>query len=157
MLYVYEFELVMEEGDVVSVLPFDFAGATMGIGYAEAAKMAADWLKTEIEYRLMNDEPIPEATLGNEPQEGGRVLIVAVDASLEGINTVSAKDAAGLLGVSQARVSQMIKEGRLVGYRKGRDVLVTMDSIKAQVANKPKVGRPRKRDLLERESVLEHA
>lgn len=144
MLCVYEFELVMEEGGVVSVLPFDFAGATMGVGYAEAAEMAADWLKTEIEHRLMNGEAIPEATLGNEPREGGRVLLVAVEAGLEGVNAVSAKDAAALLGVTQARVSQMVKEGLLMGYRKDRGVMVTMDSIKARIAEKPKAGRPRK-------------
>ena len=143
MLYLHEFELVAGEGGLVSAIPFDFPGATMGADYAEAAEMAADWLKTEVEYRLMNGEPIPDSTLGNEPREGGRVLLVAVDASLEGIEAVNSKQAAGLLGVTPARVSQMVRAGRLVSFRQGRDVMVTMDSIKARLAESPKdVKRP---------------
>lgn len=143
MLYVFEFELVESEGWFVAI-PFDFDGATQGASLAEASEMAADWLKTEIEYRLMNGEAVPEATLGNDPRRGGRVLLVAVDVSLDAIEKVSAKDAALLLGVTRSRVSQMTRDGLLTSFRVGRDVYVTLDSIKARIAEKPKAGRPRK-------------
>ena len=133
MLYVFEFELV-EEGDgwVVSY-PFDFDGATQGFGLAEASEMSADWLKTMLEYRLMVGEEIPDATLGNEPKRGGRVLLVAVDASLDTVDAVSAKEAAEMLGVTKGRVSQLLKAGKLLGYRNGRDVYVTKDSVNARL------------------------
>lgn len=142
MLYVYEFEL-FEEDDYILAFPFDFIGGTQGINYAEASAMAADWLRTEIEQRLMRSEPIPEATLGNEPQNHGRILLVAVEVNLKDINTVSAKDAANLLGISKSRVSQMLKSGQLAGYREGRDTFVTLDSIKARIASSPSAGRPK--------------
>ncbi|WP_165046206.1 MULTISPECIES: type II toxin-antitoxin system HicB family antitoxin [unclassified Adlercreutzia] len=143
MVYVFEFEIVEEEGWFVAI-PFDFSGATQGESVAEACEMAADWLRTEIEYRLMNNEVIPEATLEHKPQRGGRVLLVAVDVSLDSVEKVSAKDAAVLLGVTRSRISQMVKEGLLTGFRVGRDVYVTLDSIRARIAEKPKVGRPKK-------------
>lgn len=138
MIYVFEFELV-EEGDgwVVSY-PFDFDGATQGFGIAEASEMSADWLKTMLEYSIMAGDAIPEATLGNEPKRGGRVLLVAVDASLDTVDAVSAKEAAEMLGVTKGRVSQLLKAGKLLGYRKGRDVFVTKDSVNARLEYMPK-------------------
>ena len=138
MLYVFEFELVEEcDGWVVSY-PFDFDGATQGFGIAEASEMSADWLKTVLEYRLIAGEAIPDATLGNEPKRGGRVLLVAVDASLETADTVSAKEAAEMLGVTKGRVSQLLKAGKLLGYRSGRDVFVTRASVNARLEGSSK-------------------
>ena len=143
MLAVYEFEFFDEDGHILA-FPFDMEGGTQGRDPKEAAEMAADWLKGEMEHRLMAGAPLPEATFGNDPQHGGRVGIVAVDANLDSIDTVSATDAAELLGVSKARVSQMLASGQLEGYRKGRATLVTLESVKARLADAPKPGRPRK-------------
>lgn len=52
--------------------------------------MAADWLKTALEYRLMEGECIPDMTLGHDPVRGGRVLLVAVEASLDTVKSVTA-------------------------------------------------------------------
>lgn len=142
MLCVYEFEL-FKDGNAVVALPFDFDGGTQGTDIREASEMAADWLKTEIEHCLMNNESIPEATLGHEPEHGGRVLIVAVEASLNTIETVSASKASEMLGVSCARISQLLKADMLSGYREGRNTFVTVDSINARLAEKPKPGRPK--------------
>lgn len=86
---VYEFELVEEEGGILA-FPFDFPGGTQGCDLAEASKMAADWLKTALEYRLMEGECIPDMTLGHDPVRGGRVLLVAVEASLDTVKSVTA-------------------------------------------------------------------
>lgn len=143
MLAVYEFELFENEGFVLA-FPFDMEGGTQGRDVKEASEMAADWLKGELEHRLMAGEPLPEATFGNEPQYGGRIAIVAVDANLDSVETVAASDAAEMLGVSRSRVSQMLANGLLEGYRKGRGTLVTLESVKARLAENPKAGRPRK-------------
>lgn len=143
MLAVYEFELFEDEG-LVLAFPFDMEGGTQGRDVREASEMAADWLKGEVEHRMMTGEPLPEATFGNEPRQGGRVAIVAVDADLDSVETVAASDAAEMLGVSRARVSQMLSSGLLEGYRKGRATFVTLDSVKARLAERPKAGRPRK-------------
>lgn len=143
MLAVYEFELFEDEGFVLA-FPFDFDGGTQGGDIKEASEMAADWLKGELEHRMMAGAPWPEATFGNDPEHGGRIAIVAVDADLDSVETVAASDAAEMLGVSRARVSQMLSGGLLTGYRKGRATFVTLDSVKARLAEHPKAGRPRK-------------
>lgn len=143
MLAVYEFELFEDDGFVLAC-PFDFDGGTQGEDIKEASEMAADWLKGEIEHRMMSGGDIPEATFGNDPQHGGRVAIVAVSADLDSIETVAASDAAEMLGVSRPRVSQMLASGMLEGYRKGRATFVTLDSIKARLSENPRAGRPRK-------------
>ena len=144
MLHVYEFELFEDEG-LILAFPFDFDGGTQGSTIAEATEMAADWLKLEIEHRLMNGEVVPEATLGHEPmREGGRILLVAVEASLDTVPAVTASEAAELLGVSRARVSQMLKTGQLKGFRRGRDSFITRYSVDARLREKPKAGRPKK-------------
>jgi len=144
MLYVYEFEIVRGEKYLLA-LPFDFDGGTQGEDEREVSEMAADWLKAELEHRLMNNISIPKAILGHLPREQGRILVVAVEASLDTIDAVSAAEAADMLGVTRGRVSQMCKSSLLDWYRKGRDVLVTLDSIHARLADTPKVGRPKKR------------
>ena len=61
--------------------PFDLEGGTMGSDWGEAAEMAADWLKGELEHMLMSGQEPPEATFGHLPEhEGGRVATVAVEA-----------------------------------------------------------------------------
>ncbi len=143
MLAVYEFELFESEGFVLAV-PFDMDGGTQGVNQKDAIEMAADWLKGEMEHRLMCKIPFPDPTFGNEPQHGGRIAIIAVEINLDAIDTVSASDAAEQLGVSRARVSQMLSSGQLEGYKKGRATFVTLESVKARLAEHPHAGRPRK-------------
>lgn len=142
MLHVYEFEVFESEGWFLA-LPFDMDGGTQGATFAEACEMAADWLKTMGEHWAMAGEDAPEATFGNEPEHGGKTVIVAVDAGIDTVKAVSASEAADMLGVSRPRVSQMIKANQLVGFRKGRDTLVTLDSVNARLSDKPKSGRPK--------------
>jgi len=143
MLYVYEFELFKGQ-QFLLVYPFDFEGGTQGGDEREAAEMAADWLKTEIEYRLMHGLAIPEPTFGHSPQRDGRILIVAIEASRDTVDTVPAHEAAEMLGISRGRVSQMLSAGVLDGFKKGRDAFVTTASIRARLKQTPQAGRPRK-------------
>lgn len=142
MLYVYEFELIVDD-DYIVAFPFDFEGGTQGVDYAEVAEMAADWLRCTIEGMLMDGDPIPEPTLGHA-EEGKQVLLVAIDVSLDTIDKVSASEAAEILGVTPGRISQMLKTARLIGYKDGRNTWVTRDSVNARLAESPKAGRPKK-------------
>lgn len=143
MLYVYEFEVFREDGMLVAV-PFDFDGGTQGRDTREIAEMAADWLKTEIEQRIMGGEPIPKETLGHEPsRDGARIMVVAVDAGLDTVDAVSAAEAAEMLGVSNGRISQMVKANQLQGFKRGRDAFVTRTSVEQRMSESPKAGRPK--------------
>lgn len=144
MLHVYEFEVFQADDGWMLAFPFDMEGGTQGKDFKEACEMAADWLQGEMEHRAMAGLPFPEATFGNEPENGGKVVIVAVNAGLDTVETVSASEAAEELGVSRSRVSQMLKTGQLQGYPKGRATFVTRASLDARLAEKPTVGRPKK-------------
>ena len=142
MLGVYEFEMFEDEGTVCA-FPYDLEGGTFGSGWKEAAEMAADWLKGELEHMLMAGQEPPEATFGHEPKhDGGRVAIVAVEADLSKVSAVSGARAAEILGVSRPRVTQMVKNGLLEGWRDGRDLRITTESIDARLAEAPRAGRP---------------
>ena len=59
---------------------------------------------------------------------------------------MTAHDAAGLLGVSMARVTQLCKAGRLDSWKVGRTRMVSLESIEARLAEERRAGRP-KREL----------
>ncbi len=93
MFYTQEFELVSDEGAIVA-LPFDLEGGTQGATVAEAMEMAGDWLRGEVLAYLEAGEEPPAPTFGNEPAQGGRVVLVGVYASLSDVPSVSAAEAA---------------------------------------------------------------
>lgn len=131
MFYMEEFEVYESEGLYIAI-PFDFDGGTQGESLKDASEMAWDWLRTELEYRMMGGDDIPEPTVGNEPKRGGRVVLIATNVSLSDVKTVSAATAAEMLGLTRGRVSQLFKAGLLSGYKSGRDLMITVDSINAR-------------------------
>ena len=143
MLHVYEFE-IFEKAGLFVALPYDFDGGTQGATFADTCEMAAEWLQVECEYRAIHDEPFPKQTFGNLPKNGGKVVIVAVNADKDTVRKVNASRAAEMLGVTKGRVSQMVKANQLEAFRDGGTVWVTLDSVEARLAEKPKPGRPAK-------------
>jgi predicted RNase H-like HicB family nuclease len=143
MQYTYEFEIAQSEGWYVA-LPFGMDGGTQGKTIEEASLMAADWLRMEIEHRLMHELDIPVATFGNAPVKGGTCMIVSVEAGLSSVRRVSASEAARMLGVSPSRVTHMIRDGLLEAFRDGHRTYVTLASVEARKAKPHKSGRPRK-------------
>lgn len=106
--------------------------------------MAADWLRlTALDY-LMRDKKFPEYHFGNSPEHGGRVVAIAVEASLSEVPAMTAKDAAGLLGVSMAGVTQLCKAGMLDSWKVGRTRMVSFESVEMRLADERKAGRPKK-------------
>ena len=63
--------------------------------------MAAEWLQGECEYQAIHDEPFPKQTFGNQPKNGGKVVIVAVNADKGTVRKVNASRAAETLGVTK--------------------------------------------------------
>jgi excisionase family DNA binding protein len=143
-MYIYEFEFFEDDG-MVMALPFGLENhATQGTDLADAIAMAADLLKSVAEDSLLNGYKLPDATFGHEPEHGGKVFIVAVSASLDDIEKMTASQAAEVLGVSRGRVSNMLREGVLEGFRKGRDSFVTRASVEQRLKESVGPGRPRK-------------
>lgn len=146
-MYVCEFELV-QDGEFILCWPFfpGRADGTQGEDFDDAVEMSADWLKTIVLDYLMRGEEVPRLPLGNDPQRGGGIVTVAVDASLSDVPAVTAAEAAGLLGVSTARVTQLAKAGALDSWKVGRTRMVSLESVRLRLAEERKAGRP-KREL----------
>ena len=140
---VYEFEVFREEGCYVAV-PYDFEGATQGEDFEDLCLMMADWLKKHIEDWEIAGRGLPRPTFGNAPRHGGTNMVFGVSAGIETIEKVTALEAARMLGVTQGRVSQMVGAARLYGWREGRNLYVSLDSVRARLAERPRAGRPRK-------------
>lgn len=143
MFVLCEFELFKDE-DMYVALPFGFPGATQGYDLQEASEMAYSLLKESGEFMLVLGQELPTPPLGNTPQHGGRILLVGAEISLDNVERVTASEAARILGVSRPRISQMLKNNKLAGWREGRDTYITMDSIRVRLEERPKAGRPKK-------------
>ena len=140
-MYVCEFEFE-RDGDFILCWPF-FPGridGTQGEDFDDAVEMAADWLKTIALDYLMRGKEVPKLPLGNEPTRGGNIVTVAVEASLAAVPAVTAQEAAGLLGVSSARVNQLAKAGYLDSWRVGCTRMVSIESIQARLADERRAG-----------------
>ena len=147
MHYIFEFEIYPDDGMYIAI-PFELEGGTQGSTFEEACYMATDWLQTELEYRSMQNEPIPTTKLNHEPRFGGTVVMVSVKAGLDTIQKVSASDAARMLGVSPGRVTQMVHAGLLIAFKEGYHSWVTLDSVQARLAEQPHAGRPKRNCLV---------
>lgn len=143
-MYVCEFEFYRSGRSVIAVpLTFDSEG-TFGDDLDDAVESAADWLSGVVDDHLIDGEEMPPMSFGHAPEHGGKVIAVAVSRELSDIPAMTASDAARYLGVSPARVSQLISAGLLDSWRDGTKRMVSRDSVKARKAEAPKAGRPAK-------------
>ncbi len=142
MFYTYEFEVFESDGLLIAA-PYDMDGGSQGENWQDLGDMVADWLRGEINYRLMRGIELPAHTFGNTPRAGGVNIVVSVQAGLDTVEHVTAADAARMLGVSPGRVSQMLSSGQLIGWRDGHSSYVTRDSVEARLDSTPRAGRPR--------------
>ena len=147
MFYLCEFELY-KDGKYVIAEPFGLGSGTFGEGREDALESAADYMRVVIEDVLIEGKEIPEPTFGNAARHGGMVVVLAVECSLEKVDAVTASEAARMLNLSRARVTQMCDSGKLQSWKDGSRRMVTRDSVKARLAEQPKAGRPRKEPVL---------
>lgn len=142
MVYVCEFEF-FDSGGYVDAVPLSFDGeGTFGDDFEDAVESAADWLSGVVDDHLMSGAEMPPMSFGHEPENGGRVIAVAVSRELGDIPAMTAADAARELGVSTARVSQLIKAGLLDSWRDGTKRMVSRSSVEARKEYGPRPGRP---------------
>lgn len=80
---------------------------------------------------------------GHEPRHGGKIVAVTVSRELGDIPAVTAADDARMLGVSLARVSQLLNAGLLDSWKDGTKRMMSKASIEARLADTPRVGRPK--------------
>lgn len=131
MLYLYEVE-IFKDGDFYIAVPFDFEGATEGFSKQECLEMAADLLTSEIQHRLMHRDNLPEPTIDNSPQYEGKIYSLAIDTGIGAIPRMLKSEAARTLGISQGRVTQLVKSGKLETFSyQGREY-VTKASVDAR-------------------------
>lgn len=148
-MYICEFEFERDDG-LILCWPFfpERVDGTQGEDFDDAVEMAVDWLRTIVLDYLMRGEEVPKPPLGNKPERGGTIVTVAVEASLADVPAVTAAEAAGLLGVSTARVTQLANAGQLDSWKVGRTRMVSLESIECRLADERKAGRPRKAEAV---------
>lgn len=142
MIVINEFEF-FEEGGMVCALPFGREGGTAGEDLDDAVCMAADWLFETMKQEAIEGVVTADAEFGHKPEHGGIVIAVAVDFELSRVDAVSAAEAARILGVSPARVTQMCESGQLASWKDGSRRMVLRESVDTRLADKPRAGRPR--------------
>lgn len=142
MYYVYPALFTENELDGYSVQFVDFDnGYTCGDDMEDAAKMASEVLWLLIDDYLQLDKPLPKPTYPEEHE--GRLVAISVDVDTER-GLLTTRMAASMLGVSDARVRQMVCSGQLASKKCGRDNYVYLWSVKERLDNPPKPGRPKK-------------
>jgi excisionase family DNA binding protein len=146
MRFAYEIIVKPDDGSYTMDVP-DLPGCyEWGDTVAEVLAGAPDALETYIGAYLADGFEAPEATFGHVANEGEVLAVISFEASAASVGAphIAAHIAAERLGVSKGRVSQLLKDGRLVGYRDGRDVMVSVASVDQLAASPRKTGRPRK-------------
>lgn len=143
MIYVWEFEF-FEYKDHIDAFPCSpMEGATFGDDLEDAVESAADWLCCMVDDALMNNKELPPMDFGHEPEHGGKIIAVAVSRELSDIPAMTAADAARELGVTPARISQLIDAGMLDSWKDGTKRMVSRDSVEARKLDAPQPGRPK--------------
>lgn len=144
MLCICEFEFYDDGEGTVAAVPLNgWEGGTFGDDLDDAVESAADWLMCMVDDALMGGKGLPPASYGHEAVRGGKVIALAVSRELGDIPAMTAADAARELGVSSARVSQLISAGLLDSWKDGAKRMVSRDSVEARKAEAPRRGRPK--------------
>jgi excisionase family DNA binding protein len=117
-----------------------------GDSLEDVLKSAPDALETHIGTYLADGKDVPPSTFGHKADKDQILAVISfeVAAASVGAHHIAARYVAERLGISRGRISQLLKEGRLEGYRNGREVMVSEASVKRFIANKRGVGRPPK-------------
>lgn len=143
MICIQEFEIYKGESMYV-VLPCELGGATEGYTFEDAVDMAADWLRIYALDELARGRELRNSSFDHEPKkEGGRIVMIAVDVSLEDVPAVTAAEAARRLGVSTARVAQLCAARELDSWKVGATRMVSEESIWYRLKTHPAPGRPK--------------
>lgn len=144
MLYMYECEVYESgEGGYLAKL-FDFGRMTQGDDFKDAIRMAADLLRVMVEEYLAYGKELPDATYDHTVESGGRLVVVTAEVTLRASEEfVSATEAATYLGVTRPRISHLLADRKLVGYKEKGNTFVSLPSLEEYRNTPRKAGRPR--------------
>ena len=143
-LYMYEALIYPSGAGGFEVHVPDLDAYTQGDDLYDAAFMGQDLIQTMLSCLIDEGGEVPVATFGRPAPEGGYVMAIATDAPVPEVPAMSVEDAAGILGVSKARVYAMVRDGVLEGRKVGSSVLVSTASVKNRQSAPRAAGRPKK-------------
>lgn len=115
---------------------------TDGDDLDDAVNMAAEALELVIESHIENGRKLPEPSLDAPVPSGVRELLVSVGVDSKN-RLVTAREAAKMLGVSDARVRQLILRGALPARKQAGVNFVYLRSVLDRLKAAPASGRPR--------------
>jgi predicted RNase H-like HicB family nuclease len=146
MRYLYEAFIVKDEDGYTLDAP-DLPGCfTWGDTIEDVARKAPDAIETHLGAYLAKGDEVPAASFGHVVPDDGIIVMVSVEASAASVGApcLMASTVAERLSVTPARVSHLLRDGLLEGYRAGRETMVTVASLERYEATPRKAGRPRK-------------
>ena len=124
---------------------------TFGDDLADAAFMAQDLLATAISAELKEGNEVPQVgKFGHRCPKGGTLMGIATYAEAADLldETMTAQEAADLLGVTRARIYAMVKEGLIRSMKSGSARLVSAQDVMDRFNNPREAGRPKKADTV---------
>lgn len=152
MKFIYEALVIIEtNGSYYATIP-DLPACSVRAGsYEEAVFLLSDYAEEALSRMLCNSIEPPAPTYGRISYDGYSIATMVLHASDEAnYRVISASQAADMLGVSRARVSQMLKKGTLHGYKTGRDSWVYLASVENRLRYFPNRRAPLEQSQSER-------
>ncbi len=139
MRVIYEALVMVDyDGSYYAFLPDLPACAVQADSYENALYLLADYSEETLSQMLCEGMQLPTPSYGRIGDATYSVATLVLSASDEAnYRVMSALQAADTLGVSQARVSQMLKDGTLQGYKTGRDSWVYVTSVEDRLRYYP--------------------
>ncbi|MCL2654376.1 MAG: type II toxin-antitoxin system HicB family antitoxin [Coriobacteriia bacterium] len=148
MQYIYEAIIEgYDDGGYTVELP-DWGSATEGENLEEAVRMGIDLLEVEVTTALVDDRELPHPVFGHELKKNEERLLLTIKTSREEAEKIwpwiTTGEAAEILGVTPARVRNLVLSGALQAEKNGRDLWVSRADVRARMKSSPQPGRPRK-------------
>lgn len=145
--YLYEAVLVPNELGGYDVRFPELDVITFGDDLADAAFMAQDFLTTVISSQLKEGKEVAQVgRFGHDCPKGGTLMGIATYAEAVDMldDTMTAQEAAELLGVTRARIYAMVKDGLIRSMKSGSARLVSAEDVMERFNNPREAGRPKK-------------
>lgn len=143
-MYVYQAIVETDEDGVLFGAFNDFNGCfASGKTVRELATELGEALRLTIAEYLDSGLALPESFLSIKEN----TLTICVDVTtdfIERTKCMTVSEAADELGLTKGRISQLLSAGKLQAVEFGNERLVTIASVNARKAERPKAGRPQK-------------
>ena len=149
--YLYEACFTPNELGGYDVLFPEWGIATQGDSLGDAAAMAQDLLTTYIAGLLDQGKTVaPVGTFTTEHPAGSILMgiMTLIDPEAQGEDTMTAQEAADLLGISRSRVYAMVRDGVLRARKVGNLQMIFAADVIERYNNPRPAGRPKRERAL---------